>query len=79
MSFTYLNELPTPEQIKQEFPLSDDLKAVKSARDAEISAVLKGESDKFLVIIVPALLTMKHLSWTTSIGWQESMNRPEIN
>ena len=53
MSFTYLNELPTPEQIKQEFPLSDDLKAVKSARDAEISAVLKGESDKFLVIIGP--------------------------
>lgn len=53
MSFIYQNELPTPAQIKETFPLSDSLKAVKSARDAEINSVLKGESDKFLVIIGP--------------------------
>ena len=53
MSLTYLKELPTPAQIKKEFPLSEDLRAVKKARDAEISAVLKGESDKFLVVIGP--------------------------
>lgn len=53
MSFTYLKELPTPAQIKEEFPLSEELRAVKKARDTEISAVLKGESDKFLVIIGP--------------------------
>lgn len=53
MSFTYLKELPTPAQIKKEFPLSEELRAVKKARDTEISAVLKGESDKFLVIIGP--------------------------
>lgn len=53
MSFTYLKELPTPAQIKQEFPLSDQLQTVKKNRDAEINAVLRGESDKFLVIIGP--------------------------
>ncbi len=53
MSLTYLKELPTPAQIKKEFPLSEELRAVKKARDAEISAVLKGESDKFLVVIGP--------------------------
>ena len=27
MSFTYLNQLPTPEEIKKEYPLSDKLTA----------------------------------------------------
>ena len=53
MSFTYLNQLPTPAQIKEEFPLSEALRRIKAERDAEIGAVLKGESDKFLVIIGP--------------------------
>ena len=53
MSFTYLNQLPTPARMKEEFPLSEKMKAVKAARDAEISAVIRGESDKFLVIIGP--------------------------
>ncbi len=53
MSFTYLNMLPTPAQIKEEYPLSDRLRAVKEARDAEIGAVIRGESDKFLVVIGP--------------------------
>lgn len=53
MSFTYLNELPTPAQIKKAYPLSDKWIALKQERDAQINAVLKGESDKFLVIIGP--------------------------
>ncbi len=53
MSFTYLNKLPSPAEIKEQFPLAESLKAVKEARDAEIAAVLRGESDKFLVIIGP--------------------------
>ncbi len=53
MSFQYLKELPTPAQIKKDFPLNDSLKALKESRDAEISAVIRGESDKFLVIIGP--------------------------
>lgn len=53
MSFTYIDQLPTPDEIKQEFPLSDTARAAKIARDKEISAVIRGESDKFLVIIGP--------------------------
>ncbi|MCD8232440.1 MAG: 3-deoxy-7-phosphoheptulonate synthase [Clostridiales bacterium] len=53
MSFTYLKELPSPAEIKKEFPLNAELTALKKARDAEISAVIRGESDKFLVIIGP--------------------------
>ena len=53
MSFTYIDQLPTPDEIKKEFPLSEEGSAAKKARDEEISAVIRGESDKFLVIIGP--------------------------
>ncbi len=53
MSFTYLKELPTPSRIKDDFPLSEASAAVKAARDTEIAAVLRGESDKFLVVVGP--------------------------
>ena len=53
MSFKYLNQLPTPEEIKQQYPLSAALKEAKRERDEEIARVLKGETDKLLVIIGP--------------------------
>ncbi len=53
MGFLYLNKLPTPAEIKKQYPLSDELRAVKAARDEQISAVIRGESDKFLVVIGP--------------------------
>mgnify|MGYP006987870533 FL=1 len=40
MSFTFLNELPSPAEIKQNYPLSDKLKALKKERDAAISAII---------------------------------------
>ena len=75
MSFTYLNQLPTPAQIKEEFPLSEALRRIKAERDAEIGAVLKGESDKFLVIIGPCSADNETSSWTISTVWPESMSR----
>lgn len=53
MSFTFLNELPSPTEIKQNYPLSDKLKALKKERDAAISAVITGADSRFLVIIGP--------------------------
>ena len=53
MSFSYLKELPTPEEIKQTYPLSEACRKIKQERDEEIGRVLRGESDKFLVIIGP--------------------------
>ena len=37
MSFTFLNQLPTPAQIKEEYPLSKELTELKAKRDAMIS------------------------------------------
>lgn len=53
MSFCYEKRLPTPQEIIAEYPLSEKLAAMKAKRDAEISDVLTGKSDKFLVIIGP--------------------------
>ena len=53
MSFTFLNQLPTPAQIKEEYPLSKELTELKAKRDAMISDVICGNDDRFLVIIGP--------------------------
>ena len=53
MSFTFLNELPSPAQIQERYPLSEKLQELKKQRDAEISNVIKGLDNRFLVIIGP--------------------------
>lgn len=53
MSFKILQELPSPDEIKKEFPLSDKLKKIKAERDEMIRKIITGEDDRFLVIIGP--------------------------
>lgn len=53
MSFNFLNELPSPEKIKQEFPLTEQLQIIKRERDTAIRNVISGKDDRFLVIIGP--------------------------
>lgn len=53
MSFNYKSLLPTPAQIKAEFPLTPECVELKAARDKEVADVITGKSKKFLVIIGP--------------------------
>jgi 3-deoxy-7-phosphoheptulonate synthase len=53
MSFQYIRKMPSVEEILKTMPMPEKLAEVKAARDLEISNVIKGESDKFLVIIGP--------------------------
>ncbi len=53
MGFIFKSMLPSPEEILSEMPLSPELAEVKAERDKEISDVITGDSDKFLVIIGP--------------------------
>lgn len=53
MSFEFVKKLPTPEQIRGDYPLPADLLSIKKARDAQIADVLTGKSSKFLVVIGP--------------------------
>ena len=53
MSFEFIRKLPTPDEIKEQFPLSAQLQELKKNRDEEIKKVFTGESNKFLVIVGP--------------------------
>ena len=53
MGLEFINKLPTPAEIREQFPIPAELAALKEKRDAEIRKVITGESDKFLVIIGP--------------------------
>ena len=53
MGFDFIKKLPTPEEIREQYPLPANLAAIKEKRDQEIKQVITGESDKFLVIIGP--------------------------
>ena len=53
MNAEFLRKLPTPKEIKEMYPLTDDLAAIKAANDEEIAKIFKGESDKFILIIGP--------------------------
>ena len=71
MGFTLVNELPTPAEILEQFPLADHLAALKKERDEEIKKVITGQSNKFLVIDpVPAPLIMRMRSATMRTALQ---------
>ena len=53
MSMDFKRKLPIPKEIKEQYPVTEKLAAVKAQRDADIKAVFKSESDKFLLIIGP--------------------------
>ncbi|MBR4606468.1 MAG: 3-deoxy-7-phosphoheptulonate synthase [Lachnospiraceae bacterium] len=53
MSFEFIRKLPTPAEIKEEYPLPQGLAELKEKKDAEIRDVITGKSNKFLLIIGP--------------------------
>ena len=53
MGFEFINKLPTPAEIREQYPLPANLAQRKNERDSQISKVFTGESDKFILIIGP--------------------------
>ena len=53
MSFTFIRQLPSPDEVKAQAPMSEEMKKIKAGRDRLIRDVITGESDKFLVVVGP--------------------------
>lgn len=53
MNMNFLRKLPTPQDIKNLYPLSEELEEVKKQNDSEIRKVFTGESDKLILVIGP--------------------------
>lgn len=49
----FVRKLPIPQELKKEMPLTEELAAEKSRRDAEIANVICGKSGKLLLVIGP--------------------------
>lgn len=53
MGFQYVRQMPAVDEILKTMPIPEELRRVKTRRDEDIIAVIKRESEKFLVIIGP--------------------------
>ena len=53
MRMNFHRKLPIPQDVKAEFPLTEQMKKVKAERDAEIKAIFEGRSNKFILVIGP--------------------------
>ena len=53
MNMDFKRKLPTPKEVKEMYPLSDELAEIKAENDKEIRAIFKGESDKLALVIGP--------------------------
>ena len=53
MNMNFIRKLPTPKEIKQLYPLSEELEKIRDKNFEEIKNVFLGKSDKFILIIGP--------------------------
>ncbi len=53
MSMNFERKLPIPQEVKEQYPLSDELAKLVNKRAAEIRDIFTGASDKFILIIGP--------------------------
>ena len=51
MTMEFLRKLPTPLEIKEQYPIGDDLKKIKETRDQEIMDIFTGKS-AFMTIFI---------------------------
>lgn len=53
MDMEFIKVLPSPQEIKEDFPISEASKKIKAERDEIIRKIFTGEDDRFLLIIGP--------------------------
>lgn len=53
MNMEFHRKLPIPQEIKEQYPVTEEMAKVKEKNDAEIRKVFSGESEKFILVIGP--------------------------
>lgn len=53
MEMEFLRQLPTPQELKEQFPVSEQIAAIKAERDEEIRNIFEGKEDKLILVIGP--------------------------
>ena len=70
MQMNFIRKLPIPMEIKQQFPVSETVKEVRSKKLEEMRAIFRGEDDRLLLIIGPCSADHEDsvLEYTTRLG-----------
>ena len=53
MQMEFIRKLPTPAELKEQFPLDPELKRLKNRRDREIRDIFEGRDKRLILIIGP--------------------------
>ena len=53
MDMEFLRKLPTPKELKEQFPVSEKIAAIKADRDRQIREIFEGKDARLLLIIGP--------------------------
>lgn len=53
MQMEFIRKLPTPQELKAQFPVDTEIAQIKERRDREICDILEGKDDRLLLIIGP--------------------------
>ncbi len=53
MNMKFIRKLPIPKEIKEQYPLTQEMAKIKNKRDKEIKDILSGKDDRLLIIIGP--------------------------
>ncbi|MCR5469256.1 MAG: 3-deoxy-7-phosphoheptulonate synthase [Lachnospiraceae bacterium] len=52
-NMTFKRKLPIPKEVKEQFPVSEKVQAIKEARDKELMDIMSGKEDKLVLVIGP--------------------------
>ena len=53
MNMEFIRKLPTPKELKEQFPVSKKIAEIKEARDNELRDIFEGKEDKLILVIGP--------------------------
>ncbi len=53
MNMEFYRKLPIPKEIKEQYPVTEEMARVKACNDEEMRKVFSGESEKFILVIGP--------------------------
>ena len=53
MSMQFIRKLPIPMEIKEQYPMTAELTALREVRNEEVKAIFRGELDKLILVIGP--------------------------
>ncbi|MCR4790394.1 MAG: 3-deoxy-7-phosphoheptulonate synthase [Treponemataceae bacterium] len=53
MQMNFIRKIPAPQELKEQFPLTDKIQKIKDERDLIIKNIFEGKDDRFILLIGP--------------------------